>query len=85
MRGCAAVYVRDCAAKGFAPIVDEETRVPGPAGHHYTVEYLCPSGELPVHVHANANVNVNVNELRLGLSNTTRNPEGVLNHSNRKS
>jgi hypothetical protein len=29
-------------------------------------------------------VNVNVNELRLGLSNTTRNPEGILSHNNRK-
>ena len=28
---------------------------------------------------------VNVNELRLGFSNTTRNPEGILSHSNRKS
>jgi hypothetical protein len=30
-------------------------------------------------------VNVNVNELRLGFSNTTRNPEGILSHNNRKS
>jgi hypothetical protein len=30
-------------------------------------------------------VNVNVNELRLGFSNTTRNPEGTLSHNNRKS
>ncbi len=28
---------------------------------------------------------VNVNELRLGFSNTTRNPEGILSHNNRKS
>jgi hypothetical protein len=26
-----------------------------------------------------------VNELRLGFSNTTRNPEGILSHNNRKS
>jgi hypothetical protein len=32
-----------------------------------------------------AHVNVNVNELRLGLSNTTRNPEGMRSHNNRKS
>jgi hypothetical protein len=31
------------------------------------------------------NVNVNVNELRLGFSNTTRHPEGILSHNNRKS
>jgi hypothetical protein len=31
------------------------------------------------------NVYVNVNELRLGFSNTTRNPEGILSHNNRKS
>jgi hypothetical protein len=31
------------------------------------------------------NVNVNVSELRLGFSNTTRNPEGILSHNNRKS
>jgi hypothetical protein len=31
------------------------------------------------------NVNVNVKELRLGFSNTTRNPEGILSHNNRKS
>jgi hypothetical protein len=31
------------------------------------------------------NVNVNVNELRLGFSNTTGNPEGILSHNNRKS
>jgi hypothetical protein len=31
------------------------------------------------------NVNVNVNELRLGFSNTTRNPEGIQSHNNRKS
>ena len=30
-------------------------------------------------------VNVNVNELRSGFSNTTRNPEGILSHNNRKS
>jgi hypothetical protein len=30
-------------------------------------------------------VNVNVNELRLGFSNTTRSPEGLLSHNNRKS
>jgi hypothetical protein len=30
-------------------------------------------------------VNVNVNELRVGFSNTTRNPEGILSHDNRKS
>jgi hypothetical protein len=30
-------------------------------------------------------VNVNVNELRLGFSITTRNPEGILSHNNRKS
>jgi hypothetical protein len=30
-------------------------------------------------------VNVNVNELRLGFSNTARNPEGILSHNNRKS
>jgi hypothetical protein len=30
------------------------------------------------------NVHVNVNELRLGFSNTTRNPEGILSHNNRK-
>ncbi len=30
-------------------------------------------------------VEVNVNELRLGFSNTTRNPEGILSHNNRKS
>jgi hypothetical protein len=30
-------------------------------------------------------VNVDVNELRLGFSNTTRNPEGILSHNNRKS
>jgi hypothetical protein len=30
-----------------------------------------------------AAVNVNVNELRLGFSNTTRNPEGILSHNNR--
>ncbi len=29
-------------------------------------------------------VNVHVNELRLGFSNTTRNPEGILSHNNRK-
>jgi hypothetical protein len=29
-------------------------------------------------------LNVNVNELRLGFSNTTRNPEGILSHNNRK-
>jgi hypothetical protein len=29
-------------------------------------------------------VNVNVNELRMGFSNTTRNPEGILSHNNRK-
>jgi hypothetical protein len=29
-------------------------------------------------------VNVNVNELRLGFSNTTRNPEGILSHNNRR-
>jgi hypothetical protein len=29
-------------------------------------------------------VNVNVNELRLGFSNTTRNPKGILSHNNRK-
>jgi hypothetical protein len=34
---------------------------------------------------APVNVNVNVNELRLGFSNTTRNPEGILSHNNRKS
>ncbi len=28
---------------------------------------------------------VNVNELRLGFSNTNRNPEGILSHNNRKS
>jgi hypothetical protein len=28
---------------------------------------------------------VHVNELRLGSSNTTRNPEGKLSHDNRKS
>ncbi len=27
---------------------------------------------------------VNVNELRLGFSNTTRNPEGILSHNSRK-
>jgi hypothetical protein len=27
----------------------------------------------------------NVNELQLGFSNTTRNPEGILSHNNRKS
>jgi hypothetical protein len=32
-----------------------------------------------------SNANVNVNELRLGFSNTTRNPEGILSHNNRKS
>jgi hypothetical protein len=31
------------------------------------------------------NVNVNDSELRLGFSNTTRNPEGILSRSNRKS
>jgi hypothetical protein len=30
----------------------------------------------------NVNVKVNVNEPRLGFSNTTRNPEGVLSHNN---
>ncbi len=30
-------------------------------------------------------VNVNVDELRLGFSNTTRNPEGILSLNNRKS
>ncbi len=30
-------------------------------------------------------VNVNVNELRLGFSNTARNPEGILSHNNRES
>jgi hypothetical protein len=30
-------------------------------------------------------VNVNVNELRLGFSSTTRNPEGIISHNNRKS
>jgi len=30
-------------------------------------------------------VHVNANELRLGFSNTTRNPEGILSHNNRKS
>ncbi len=29
-------------------------------------------------------VNVNVHELRLGFSNTTRNPEGILSHNNKK-
>ncbi len=28
---------------------------------------------------------VNVNELKLGLANTTRNPEGILSHNNIKS
>ena len=30
-----------------------------------------------------AHVRVNENEFRLGFSNTTRNPEGILRHSNR--
>jgi hypothetical protein len=37
------------------------------------------------HVHVNVIVKVYVNELRLGFSNTTRSPEGVLSHNNRKS
>jgi hypothetical protein len=36
-------------------------------------------------VKVNVNANVNVNELRLAFSNTTRNPEGILSHNNRKS
>jgi hypothetical protein len=43
-----------------------------------------PSPLTPRHTHR-VNVNVNVNELRLGFSNTTRNPEGILSHNNRKS
>jgi hypothetical protein len=31
------------------------------------------------------NVTVHVHELRFGFSNTTRNPEGILSHNNRKS
>jgi hypothetical protein len=40
---------------------------------------------LPLQRKADARVNVNVNELRLGFSNTTRSPEGILSHNNRKS
>ncbi len=36
-----------------------------------------------VNVNVNVNANVNVNELRLGFSNTTRNPEGTLMHAAR--
>jgi hypothetical protein len=35
--------------------------------------------------HGSPCLNVSVNELRLGFSNTTRNPEGILSHNNRKS
>jgi hypothetical protein len=35
-------------------------------------EYTCCSS-----VNVNVNVNANANELRLGFSNTTRNPEGM--------
>jgi hypothetical protein len=38
-----------------------------------------------VHAVPRVRVNVNVNELRLGFSNTTRNPEGIQSHNNRKS
>ncbi len=47
--------------------------VPGSLHHTHTLQAL----QNPV--------NVNVNELRLGFSNTTRNPEGILSHNNRKS
>jgi hypothetical protein len=39
----------------------------------------------PAHVRVHVHVHVHVKELRLGFSNTTRNPEGILSHSNRKS
>ncbi len=42
----------------------------------------CTFGQLCFRVCVNVNVNVNVNELRLGFSNTTRNPEGILSHNN---
>ena len=41
--------------------------------------------QMYLNVIVNVNVNVNVNELRLGFSNTTRSPEGILSHNNRNS
>jgi hypothetical protein len=38
-----------------------------------------------VNVHVDVNGNGNGNELRLGFSNTTKNPEGTLSHNNRES
>jgi hypothetical protein len=35
-------------------------------------------------VNVNVNAKVNVHELRLGFSNTTRSPEGLLSHNNRE-
>jgi hypothetical protein len=43
------------------------------------------SSSLLAHAMGERTVNVNVNELRLGFSNTTRNPEGILSHNNRQS
>ncbi len=55
----------------------------GPSGQDCVAEPLLHAtrGVCGVRVHAH----VNVNELGLGFSNTTRNPEGILSHNNRKS
>ncbi len=55
-------------------------RVASNAATHKTLKVRV-FGALASHTH----VHVNVNERRLGFSNTTRNPEGILRHNNRKS
>jgi hypothetical protein len=67
------------APKPPPPGVMMRTRSQGPTG---TVA-LPDSPQ--VHTHQlRHSLNANVSELRLGFSNTTRNPEGTLSHNNRK-
>ncbi len=65
-----------------APGVDAQTdsAVSGPL--------FCSLVSMAAHISSDiglVNVNVNVIELRLGFSNTARNPEGILSHNNRNS
>ncbi len=68
-------------AAASAPAAPALSTLPTEARHSLTAAMSKADkwGEPPLE---SPEVNVKVNELRLGFSNTTRNPEGILSHNN---